>query len=45
MLKVLENLKNPEALDEVKNKLMDKSERIERLSDPEDHKEYPDISR
>ena len=38
MIKELENLKNPVAWDEVKNKLMDESERMDRLPDPKYHK-------
>ncbi|WP_181717960.1 MULTISPECIES: hypothetical protein [unclassified Psychrobacter] len=45
MLKELENLKNSTAFDEVKNKLMDEPEKMDRLPDPKDHKKYPDISR
>jgi|TARA_R110002020_G_scaffold8663_2_gene34451 hypothetical protein len=38
-------LKNPAALDEVKNKLIDEPESIDRLPDPKDHKKDSDISR
>ena len=38
ILKELDNLKNPAAWEEVKNKLMDESERMDRLPDPKYHK-------
>ena len=38
MLKELENLKNPAALDKVKNKLLDEPEKMDRLVDPKYHK-------
>ena len=44
MLKEFENLKNPAALDEVKNKLMDDLERMDRLSNSQDYKRDSDIS-
>jgi len=37
-------LKNPAALDEVKNKLMNEPERMDRLPEPKDHKKDSDIS-
>ena len=43
ILKELENLKNLAAQDEVKNKVMDESERIDKLADPENHNKNSDI--
>ena len=43
MLKLLENLRNPAAVDGVKNKLMDGLEIIDRLPNQKDHNKNPDI--
>ena len=45
MLKLLENLRNTEALDQVKNKLMDELERMDIFSNSQDYKRDSDISR
>ena len=44
MLKELENLKNPAALDDVKTKFMNDPNLINKLPEEKDHKKDPDIS-
>ena len=43
ILKEFESLINPNALDELKNKLMDEPKRVNGLPDPKDHKIDSDI--